>query len=93
MAVWHAHVDTDALATGSRVNVLSDHNRVRVVTADQMWIESPDGQRIVTLVMDRSGGQMLLGAYDGTSYQMTALSEPIDADTGQPFSHEVWLIN
>jgi hypothetical protein len=93
MAVWHAHVDTHALATGSRVSVLSDHNRIRVMTADQMWIELPSGQRVVALVMDRSGGRMMLSAYDGVAYQMSALAGPTRDDPREPFSHEVWLIN
>jgi hypothetical protein len=93
MVVWHAHLDTDALATGSRVSVLSDHDRVRVKTADQMWIESPDGQRTVVLVIDRSGKRMVLSAYDGASYQMSALVGPTTVDPGKPYSHEVWLVN
>jgi hypothetical protein len=93
MVVWHAHVDTNALTTGSRVSVLSDHDQVRVMTADQMWIESPDGQRMVTLVMDRDGERMKLSAYNGESYQMSALVGPTPANRAGPFSHEVWLVN
>lgn len=93
MVVWHAHVDTQALATGSRVSVLSDHDRVRVKTADQMWIETLDGQRTVVLVMDRSGKRMALSASDGASYQMSALVGPSTLDPGEPFSQEVWLVH
>jgi hypothetical protein len=93
MVVWHAHVDTHALAAGSRVSVMIDHDRVRVKTADQMWIESPDGQRTVVLVIDRSGRRMKLSAYDGASYQMSALVGPTAVDPGEQFSQEVWLVH
>lgn len=93
MAVWHAQVDTNALAAGSRVSVHGAHERVRVMTADQMWIELPSGQRIVTLVIDRSGRRIMLSAYDGASYEMSALIGPTNTDPREPFPHEIWLIN
>jgi hypothetical protein len=58
-----------------------------------MWIESPDGQRIVTLVMDRDGKRMRLSAYNGASYQMSAVVGPAPSERPEPFSHEVWLVN
>jgi hypothetical protein len=93
MAVWHAQLDTHAIEAGSRVSVLSDHHRVRVRTADQMWIESPDGQRIVALVTDRSGDRMKLSAPGGASYGMSALPDAPEAAARAPFSHELWLVN
>jgi hypothetical protein len=94
MALWHAHLDTDALVAGAHVQLLSDYDTVRVVTADRICIEASGGQRVTALVVDRSGDTIVLNGPDGETIRMSAMRAATPyPPKAEPFSHETWLIN
>jgi hypothetical protein len=94
MSLWHADTDGAALNRGARVLVRSEHRVVRVITADQLSIETPDGARLGALVLDRTAGQMRLSLFDGESMSLSMLSDAsLEQQPGAEFSHQVWVVN
>jgi hypothetical protein len=90
---WHADLDGATLARGARLTVLSDHRVVRVLTADTLSIETPDGQRFAALVVDRTAGDIRLVADDGPQVSLELLldeSLPSPEPTPGVFSRQVW---
>lgn len=57
MTRWHADLDMQTLAPGATVTVSSHHQVVRMIIADTLSIQSPDGQRFSALVMGREPGE------------------------------------
>ena len=93
--LWHADTNQHSLASGVSVLVVSDDRAVRVVTADQLWIETPNGQRLSTVVLDRTGERLTLSLPDGATVHMSmssdhSLDEP---QAGLEFSRQVWVVN
>jgi hypothetical protein len=94
MTQWHADVDGAALGTGARLTVLSQHHVVRVVTADTLSIEAPDGQRFSAVVLDRTEGDIRLILDDGSSVALVMLLDESLLPPGENpavFSRQVWL--
>jgi hypothetical protein len=90
---WHADLNGPALAIGASVTILSDHHVVRVLTADTLMIERPDGQRFSAVVLDRTGTKIELFLPDGRLETLEleldeALHEPKE---GAIFSHQTWV--
>lgn len=95
MTQWHADLDAKTLRPGSAVTVLSHHHVVRVVTSDTLLIQTPDGQRVSALVLDRTGGRLRLALPDGQMVSLALLSDDsLQApDQGTVFSQQKWLTN
>lgn len=95
MSLWHADANQQSLATGASVLVVSGDKSVRVVTADQLWIETPNGQRLSTVVLDRTGENLTLSMPDGASVFMSMSSDHSleRAQEGLEFSRQVWVVN
>jgi hypothetical protein len=94
MTQWHADVDGAALATGARLTVLSRHRVVRVVTADTLSIETPDGQRFSAVVVDRTAGNIRLVVDNGSPVSLgIQLDESLHApsENAEVFSRQVWM--
>ena len=96
MAQWHADIDGSSLSSGTKLRVLSDHQVVRVVTADTLSIETPSGPRISAMVLDRTEGTIRLALHDG---RLATLDMLLDVSLHPPheqpevFSSQVWLVN
>ena len=94
MTQWHADVDGAALATGARLTVFSRHRVVRVVTADTLSIETPDGQRFSAVVVDRTAGNIKLVVDNGPPVSLgIQLDESLPApdESAAVFSRQVWM--
>lgn len=93
--MWHADTDTQSLATGARMLVVSDHRVVRVVTADQLSIETPSGNRLSAVVADRTGEKLVLALPDGTPVQLSLQSDCSldEVQAGLDFSRQLWVVN
>ena len=98
MSQWHADLDGATLAKGARLTVLSQHRVVRVLTADTLSIETPDGQRFGAVVVDRTAGEIRLVADDGPQVSLELLlDESLPSAEQIPgtfsrgtFSRQVW---
>ena len=94
MTLWHADTNQQTLGHGADVLVLSNDKVVRVVTADQIWIETPNGQRLRTVVLDRTGDSLTLSMPDGASVQMSIRSDHSLDEPQQTleFSRQAWIV-
>jgi hypothetical protein len=92
MALWHAQVDSDAVEAGARLTVSSPHHVVRMVTADQLSIETRNGQRLAALVLDRTGGQMTLSMLDGRAADLEIATDDSVVPGIRP-SSQAWRID
>lgn len=94
MTLWHADVDAAALLLGAKLTVVSQHHVVRVITADTLSIETPHGQRLSAVVLDRTGDHIRLVLEDGTSVTLGMLVDESLLPPGESpavFSRQVWL--
>lgn len=93
--LWHAETDGAALKRGARVLVRSEHRVVRVITADQLSIETSDGATLGALVLDRTAGQMRLSLLDGEPMRLSILSDASleQRQPGAEFSQQIWVVN
>lgn len=75
--------------------MLSHHNVVRVVTSDTLLIQTPDGQRVSALVLDRTTGRLRLALPDGQMVSLALLSDDSlqTPEQGAVFSQQKWLTN
>jgi hypothetical protein len=95
MAMWHADVNGPTLASGTNVVVFSPHRVVRVMTADQVLIETPQGNRISAIVLDRTGSTLTIALSDGRPVKLTmaddeSLHSGIEVSV---FSRQIWSVN
>jgi hypothetical protein len=93
MTQWHADIDQPELAEGTRLTVLSDHQVVRVVTADTLSIAAPSGDRVSAVVLDRTEGNIRLVFGDGRSASLGILVDESlhrPGDIRDAFSWQVW---
>lgn len=96
MTQWHADVDAGALLRGAKLTVLSRHSVVRVLTADTLSIEMPNGQRLSAIVLDRTAGAIRLVLKDGTPVSLGIIVDESLLPPGENpevFSRQVWLTN
>lgn len=94
MSVWHADVDTPTLIAGSRVHVFGDHSAVRVLTADQLSIETPAGQRLHAMVLDRTGAALILSLGAGAPMKLSMIAEVgLAAAAPERATHQHWVVN
>lgn len=94
MALWHADIDAQAPAAGARLHVFSDHQVVRVLTADQLSIETPAGQRLAALVLDRTGDRLTLSLFDGASISLSIIADSsLSKQPEKEFSGQLWIVN
>jgi hypothetical protein len=96
MALWHGQLDSDSVGIGSQLTVSSPHQVVRMVTADQLSIETSGGNgRVAAIVLDRTGGQMTVSFLNGRSANLQITSdhslEREDAQT--EFSSQEWRVS
>ena len=95
MSLWHADMDAPKFAAGVGVTVSSPHRVVRVVTADVMSIEIPDGNRVSAQVLDRTDNRITLVLADGSVKSLSMLSDgslsPQAAN--EVFSQQRWIVN
>lgn len=94
MTQWHADVDAVPLARGAHLTVLSQHHVVRVLTADTLSIETPNGQRLSAVVLDRTEGDIRLVLEDGTPVSLGILVDESLLPPGgnnDVFSRQVWV--
>ena len=95
MAMWRADTDAASLATGARMAVVSDDRVVRVVTADQLSIDTSNGNRLSAVVADRIGERLVLALPDGTPVRLPLGSDGSldDAPAGSDLSRQLWVVN
>lgn len=93
MTQWHADVGTTSFVPGTELTVQSQHHVVRVITADTMMLEQPDGQRTFALVLDRTGPSMKLVLPDGhmVPLELVADESLLPPRAGSAFSSEIWV--
>jgi hypothetical protein len=74
---------------------VSGHGAVRVVTADQLSIETSNGQRLSALALDRIGSRLTLALPDGTPVSLSMPSDCSldDEQEGLDFSRQLWVVN
>lgn len=96
MTRWHADLDMQTLAPGATVTVSSHHQVVRMIIADTLSIQFPDGQRFSALVMGREPGRMDLVLHDG---HICSLDIALDQSFPSPreaigvFSRQTWVVH
>ena len=94
-ATWNASANRLHLQSGTEVFVLSAHERVRIRTADILSIDMPDRTRLSAVVIDRTGGSLVL-AVNGSTIVRLKLSEVNDADPtaglSQEFPKQGWTV-
>ena len=93
---WHADIDGSNVISGTKIRVISDHQVVRVVTADTLSIETPSGPRISAMVLDRTEGTIQLALGDGRSVTLEMLVDvSLKSPDEQPqvFSSQVWIVH
>jgi hypothetical protein len=93
---WHADLDAQKLGAGASIIVFSDHRPVRVIVADTLSIQSPDGQRSSAVVIEREGETIGLAAQDGTVCSLRLSldqSFPSPEDHLDVFSRQTWIVH
>ena len=97
MSQWHADLDRPDAKAGARLTVVSDHQVVRVVTADTLSIETPSGPRFSAMVLDRTASDLKLVLDDGTLLVLEIVIDeslrPPDEATTASFSSQTWLVH
>jgi len=96
MTQWHADIDRSAVHSGAQLTVLSDHQVVRVITADTLSIETPAGPRLSAMVLDRTAGKIRLALGDGRAVTLEMLLDDSLHPAGEPteiFSSQVWVVH
>ena len=95
MSLWHADVDNSALSAGASLIVSSPHSVVRVVTSDQVSIQTTVGNRLSAQVLDRTGSNLTLVLPDGTITKLSMIDDDSVSDfrEGEAFSQQRWLVN
>ena len=95
MSFWHADATKAAFDIGEELLVVSDHQVVRVVTADQVLIETPAGERANAIVLDRTGELLSLALPDGRLVHLSMTDDQsLSPQVGRlPFSKQLWTIN
>lgn len=95
MATWHAYADRAALVSGTGVLVTGGHQTVRLQSGDKLSIETPDGNRLSAVIVDRTDGRLLLAVGDGPLIRLRASNEG-DFFSGfklsDGFSRESWMV-
>jgi hypothetical protein len=96
MSQWNANANAQPLTPGTRVVISSPHRVVRVVTADQLAIDTPDRSRLTAVVAQRDGPLLTLSLPDGTPVRLTIMADnslsPPPAPA-LPFSQQEWVVN
>jgi|EndMetStandDraft_7_1072992.scaffolds.fasta_scaffold02820_2 hypothetical protein len=93
MSHWHADANAPIATAGTRLTVLSDHQVVRLVTADSLSIELPSGMRVEALVSDRTGERLSIVLDDGRPLDLSMSIDESLLPPGQQrttFSRQVW---
>ena len=94
MSLWHADLDGPALVSGAGVEVFNDHRVVRVVTSDQVSIQTPSGARLTAVVIDRTGDELTLSMPEASPVILSLIEDDSFAPkAGQAFSRQVWVVN
>lgn len=95
MSLWHADMNGPTLTPGANLKIFSPHRVVRVVTADQMSIEMPGGNRLSAQVLDRTGSDLTLALPDGKAVKLSMLSDDSvgEPEPGHEFSQQSWIVN
>jgi hypothetical protein len=95
MALWQAQVDHESLGMDTLLVVSSPHQVVRMLTADQLSIETSDGIRLPAIVLDRTGNRMTLSLLDGRSVGLEITSDhSLEHEDGQiEFSRQEWRVD
>jgi hypothetical protein len=93
MTQWHADVDMP-LGSGAKVTVQSQHHVVRIVKADTLSIQTPDGQRFSAVVLERAPDDLRLILDNGQAFSMRMLLDDSLHPPREPpevFSRQIWL--
>jgi hypothetical protein len=93
---WHAAIDRPAIGLGTKLTVLSDHQVVRVITADSLSIEMPSGLRLSAVVLDRTAGDIRLALSDGRAVSLEILLDDNlrpSSERAAAFSSQVWEVH
>lgn len=92
MTQWHADLGGPGLGAGTELTVQSHHHVVRVMTADTIMIQTPDGQRFSALVLDRTGPRIQLTLTDGRRSSLELLVDEAfrPQEAGAVFSSQTW---
>ena len=95
MALWQAQVDSEAIGIGAQLTISSPHQVVRMLTADQLSIETRGGMRLPAMVLDRTGNRMNRSLFDGRSVRLEIVSDhSLDHEEGQTeFSRQEWRVD
>ena len=95
MAHWQAQVDSEGVGVGSQLRISSPHQVVRMVTADQLSIETSNGMRLTAIVLDRTGSQMTVSLLNGRSAHLWITSDHSleHEDSQTEFSRQDWRVD
>jgi hypothetical protein len=95
MSMWHAYADRAMLERGAKLLVTGGHEPVRLQTADQITIETPDHNRLTAVVVDRSHARLLVAVGDGPLIRFGSSDDVTDFKDfklSDGFSRESWAV-
>lgn len=95
MTLWHADANGPRLAPGSEVLIHSPDRVVRVITADQLSIETTSGNRLTGTVLDRTGADLTLAMPESAPLHLSILSDNslVASAEDAEFSRQLWLVH
>lgn len=75
--------------------IRSVHGTLRILTADQLVIEDPAGQRFTAVVVDRTESRLMLALTDGTILRLTLVSERPLSGPPSPYTlfEQSWILS
>jgi hypothetical protein len=94
MPSWHAYLAGPQLRPGLELLITGGTEVVRLLTGDQITIQAADSSRLMGVVIERSGEQLLLGFPDGRIVRLEMSSDDGFAEfkLSEGFSRQSWVI-
>jgi len=92
---YHAYSNRAELSAGTFILVTGGSQRVAVRTADQLSIEAPEDRRTSVVVVDRTGGRLLLSTPEGGLLWLEraeAANAFDDFQISEGFTRELWEV-
>jgi len=95
MQSWHAYTPDAELRPGLEIIVTGGTEPVRLMTGDQMVIESSATRRVSGVIIDRTAEALVLGFADGRILRLHMVSDANLAEfkLSDGFSRQSWAID
>ena len=95
MQSWHAYTTDAELRPGLEIIVTGGTEPVRLMTGDQMVIESSATRRVSGVIIDRTAEALVLGFADGRILRLHMVSDANLAEfkLSDGFSRQSWAID